>query len=340
MNNHLLLPLLFLSTTSLTSADKGDLSIALGFNDQRWHALPLLFDITAQDSFVLDTAYFADKAGRNNTFDPNSSINFIKGSSEFTLKYEAKYSNGESTVHGFVGKDMVFVKPPYWFLGDFGIVSEFEGNNPVLQSNGAWTGGRIGLARKQKNKYGLVSQIFQTYEDLNVCMYYYRRDDGYWFALDLPKPMYQKKDLRGILNAKDNAEGLWELNVNKFSFQSYQRERDTTAIFTTTFDGIKLPKAHFTYIVKNTEAKQREDGRYEVRCPTEASPLPSIKLGFEDLTVEIKDVSYAQKVGDVCILKLEAIDEDLFILGSPFYIDTGVCLNYNNGTVAFFDHFM
>uniref|UniRef100_A0A1I7SRI2 Peptidase A1 domain-containing protein n=1 Tax=Bursaphelenchus xylophilus TaxID=6326 RepID=A0A1I7SRI2_BURXY len=144
---------------------------------------------------------------------------------------------------------------------------------------------------------------------------------------------YRKEDFIAKVKAIPSPDGHWVAKIDKFRIGDSQTFANFEATISTTLHGISLPSALFNTVVRTLGAKyNRENGTYSVDCGKSLN----LVLEINGAKIEVPLEAYTLKTKEGCTLLLKSHAESKqIVLGQAYFMERGVCLDYDNDEIHF-----
>ncbi|CAD5222554.1 unnamed protein product [Bursaphelenchus xylophilus] len=317
-----------LSLRSITS-DVVQFELEVKFSDSD-RSKYLAVDLTTSESFVFD--YRAFNKSHVDAFDPSASKTFKKISDSFKASYFTPANSQNMTVQGFLGADVINTTGKV-LIGDFAVVNWADGKGVLNSIDGSEKAGRVGLSRAKATHVDLRSAIFAAQKEKNLCLAIFRFDDEILTAVKFGKPYYEPEEVITQFKAADNNNGHWQVPVTSVEAGGYKYQVGTPGILSTSTDQIVFPTPIFNSVVRALKATlDKALNAYVVDC----SNKEILKIGVNSKLFEIIPASYTKQVGQKCVLRISPTAQKAIVLGGPYFMYNGVCLNYADFTVTLY----
>ncbi|CAD5218006.1 unnamed protein product [Bursaphelenchus xylophilus] len=144
---------------------------------------------------------------------------------------------------------------------------------------------------------------------------------------------YNEKNFRTKINASTSV--YWRFDVPAVLFDGNKYSADFDAILTTTKDVIVVQNTLYSRLLRKLGAKlDPKRKQYVVECGQNYD----IKLLIGGAEIPIQFGAYTERTqGNECRLKVEGSLRNQLILGAPFFTNNGICLDYDNNSIDFYD---
>ncbi|CAD5233107.1 unnamed protein product [Bursaphelenchus xylophilus] len=323
--------LLFLGLLSVSFADNLSFKLGLRLEDNLNDVRNFIVDTTSSNDFVLNSRQFLRPAGKHNTFNPDKSSTLEKLTRQYSVDYIELYNDANSSVKGILVEDALF-SPVANVRFRFGVVDTVEGQvNPAKSNDGQWSVGRVGLDRSTKGQTTLKQGLFDLVLEHTLCGSIVESEDAHIVSTDLGYPSSRYESSKIIAIPAETNSNLWKISSVKVSLQNTQSSV-RSAVLSTTLDALSLPVNEFSGIIKEFGAV-KENGEYYVE---DLSKLSNILVSVKEIVFEVKPSAFTEPVNQRYRLKLRSNTENVFVLGTPFWINNGYCLDFVKNEVTFF----
>ncbi|CAD5217887.1 unnamed protein product [Bursaphelenchus xylophilus] len=311
--------------------------MSIFFNDQPTKVRYLLIDLATSESFALHSKEFAEIYGDENTFDSAASDTFKSLNETLKLSYAEELNTNSSAVTGVLGEDDVTVVMSF-VEGEFLVAKEMSGNDiPIGRFDGSAAAGRIGFSKKKDTKTNLRDGLLDDGPLKVLCLDTSVAKDGSKKYTTIASGGYVYHDnFRTKVSSLPSSDGLWKFNVNKISIGKSTFSTVYPATLSTTYNGLTLPEPIFQRLIRLLNAQfDRERGRYLVFCNLNRDILISVNSNV----IPIQYDAYTETIykSNWCGLKVRSTKERKIVLGAPFYTNNGICLDFQNETIHFYD---
>ncbi|CAD5218002.1 unnamed protein product [Bursaphelenchus xylophilus] len=300
-----------------------DFKLPVFFGDSGRLRRDLLIDLTTDENFVLDAKTFKQRYGDRRVYDPKASATFKNRTKRFYDFYPVWFIQNYSSVHGYVGEDIVRILS-HPVKAKFGVVTSVEGEGSIETCDGRGVAGRLGLSRG--NGTTNLGSVFMRDRSQAVLCLSAISERAMIYIGDF---IYDKHDFLAKVPVVPDLDVLWKVKLEKLEFiiGGARTYAYLEAILSTTLPGISLPSPVFSATIRALDAKyDHNSGNYFVDCGKEFS------LSFEvqnDKIIEVKLEDFTKKVGDQCILLLKSHYASKFVvLGQVYFKDPSGCVDF------------
>ncbi|CAD5214205.1 unnamed protein product [Bursaphelenchus okinawaensis] len=294
----------------------------------------LLLDIDRISTFVLHHQSFPDLPAKS-TVDFEKSTSFKNTTKKFFALVSSDTNDEIAFGDGHVCEDT------FEILGNkihhaFGVVNK---GDPALTlaSDGTTAAGRIGFARNT-SYYDEKDVRFELFKNLreNVLCFgttYSEVTQQHISKVALGQTIYPEKDFVASAHAYTYDEhddlkedGIWRIQTDTISIGNYTKKRETDTVFTSTKDGLVFHFYDLYPIMRSLKAVQNTtDKEWYTDC---SNDIP-LSIGINRKLIKIRFDAFTEQVGDgKCRIKIKSHVDDYIIIGLPFFVNNGVCLNY------------
>ncbi|CAD5217182.1 unnamed protein product [Bursaphelenchus xylophilus] len=309
-------------TTTWAVDLRTDFSITFRYPDSHAHwPRKLLVDIASSDAFIYDQVRFP-KLSSTRAVNTSESKTFNNLDIPVSITYNSPFADEKTDmIVGYVGEDNL--KFDGKDLRTNLVFATLSFADPGKGITGEGFAGRIGLA-KESGKTELRDDLFKAAGKKLVCLLYSTELDGSNSSTRVTIGTNPLQDRTPHLQAKSlkNEFRLWSVNVTRFTIGGNILGKSVQAYLSTTTNFLTVPSNYLQLIVRQTRARYDEKASlYVVDCATKNKLF--FYINGKEFPIEAQ--SYIAKRGNVCYLKVR---EGTLVLGSPFFVNLGVCLDF------------